>query len=66
MQLQLDESLKTRIPGVTFGMVTIAGVRVREHDERLWSQVEAICQRQASEYTLSLSPLDTTTTRSTL
>ena len=52
MQLQLDESLKTRIPGVTFGMVTISGVRVREHDERLWGQVEAIGQRQASEYSL--------------
>ena len=52
MQLHLDESLKTRIPGVTFGMVTIAGVKVREHDERLWNQVETICQRQASEYSL--------------
>lgn len=52
MQLQLDESLKTRIPGVTFGMVTIAGVKVRDHNKRLWSQVESICQRQASEYSL--------------
>ena len=52
MQLQLDESLKTRIPGVTFGMVTIIGVKVCEHDERLWSQIEAICQRQTSEYSL--------------
>ena len=46
MQLQMDESLKTRIPGVTFGMVTVAGVMVHEHDERLWSQIEALCQRQ--------------------
>ena len=52
MQLQLDESLKTRIPGVTFGMVTIAGMKVHEHDERLWNQVEAICRRQAGEYAL--------------
>jgi len=52
MQLQLDESLNTRIPGVTFGMVTITGVTVRDHDERLWSQVEAICRRQAREYSL--------------
>lgn len=52
MQLQLDESLNTRIPGVSFGMVTIAGVKVCEHDERLWRQVETLCQRQANEYSL--------------
>jgi DNA/RNA-binding domain of Phe-tRNA-synthetase-like protein len=52
MQLQLDKSLQSRIPGVTFGMVTIAGVKVHQHDARLWHQVEAICQRQASEYSL--------------
>src|SRR5947209_7913237 len=52
MQLQLDESLKTRIPGVTFGMVTIQGVTVRERDERLWSMIETLCQRQADEFVL--------------
>jgi DNA/RNA-binding domain of Phe-tRNA-synthetase-like protein len=52
MQLQLDKSLKERIPGVTFGMVTMHGVRVRERDERLWSQIEALCQRRASEFIL--------------
>ena len=52
MQLQLDRSLRERIPGVTFGMVTINGVRVRERDERLWSQVEKLCQRRASEFAL--------------
>ncbi|HYL42624.1 MAG TPA: phenylalanine--tRNA ligase beta subunit-related protein [Ktedonobacteraceae bacterium] len=52
MQLQLEESLKTRIQGVTFGMVTINGVSVGEHDKHLWQHIEALCQRQASEFTL--------------
>lgn len=52
MQLQLDEKLKTQIPGVTFGMVTINGVAVRERDERLWNQVEMLCHRQAREFSL--------------
>ena len=52
MRLQLNESLKTRIPGVTFGMVTIQGVTVRERDERLWQQVETLCQQQAREFAL--------------
>ncbi len=52
MQLQLDEQLKTRIPGVTFGMVTIHGVTVCERDERLWKQIEILSQRLSREYTL--------------
>jgi DNA/RNA-binding domain of Phe-tRNA-synthetase-like protein len=52
MQLQLDEKLKTRIAGVTFGMVTIHGVTVRESDERLWKQVEILSQRLTSEFSL--------------
>ncbi|HEY6284726.1 MAG TPA: phenylalanine--tRNA ligase beta subunit-related protein [Ktedonobacteraceae bacterium] len=52
MQLQLDEKLKTRIAGVTFGMLTIHGVTVRESDERLWKQVEILSQRLASEFSL--------------
>jgi DNA/RNA-binding domain of Phe-tRNA-synthetase-like protein len=52
MQLQLDEKLKTRIVGVTFGMVTIHSVTVRESDERLWKQVEILSQRLASEFSL--------------
>ena len=52
MQLQLDEKLKTRIPGITFGMVTIHGVTVRKSDERLWKQVEILSQRLASEFSL--------------
>ena len=52
MHLQLDESLKTRIPGVTFGMVTIQEVMVRERDERLWQQVETLCQQQVREFAL--------------
>ena len=52
MQLQHEESLKTRIPGVTFGMVTINGVSVLEHDKHLWQHIEALCRRQASEFTL--------------
>ena len=34
MQLQLDESLRARIAGVTFGMVTIRGVTVSERNEQ--------------------------------
>ncbi len=52
MQLQLDEQLKTRIAGVTFGMVTIHGVTVRERDEHLWKQIEMLSQRLAREYSL--------------
>ena len=52
MQLQLDEQLKTRIAGVTFGMVTIHGVTVRESDERLWKQIEILSQRLAREFSL--------------
>ena len=52
MQLQLDESLRDRIAGVTFGMVTIQGVTVTELNERLWSHIKALSQRLASEYTL--------------
>lgn len=52
MRLLLDESLKTRIPGVTFGMVTIQGVTVRERDERLWQQVETLCRQQVREFAL--------------
>jgi DNA/RNA-binding domain of Phe-tRNA-synthetase-like protein len=52
MQLQLDETLKTRIAGVTFGMVTIHGVTVRESDERLWEQIKILSQRLASEFSL--------------
>ena len=52
MQLQLDEKLKTRIAGVTFGMVTIHGVTLRESVERLWKQVEILSQRLTSEFSL--------------
>jgi len=52
MQLQLDDSLRARIAGVTFGMVTIQGASVSERNDRLWSHIEALCQRQASEFTL--------------
>jgi len=52
MQLILDEQLKSRIPGVTFGMVTINGVTVRERDARLWRQIEILCQHRAREISL--------------
>src|ERR1700676_116226 len=52
MQLQLDDSLRNRIAGVTFGMVTIQGVTVRERNEQLWQQVETLCQQQAREFVL--------------
>jgi DNA/RNA-binding domain of Phe-tRNA-synthetase-like protein len=53
MQLQLDEKLITRIPGVTFGMVTINSVIVRERDNHLWNQVEILCRHQGHEFSLA-------------
>src|ERR1700686_5576134 len=52
MQLQLDDSLRNRIAGVTFGMATIRGVTVSERDDRLWSHIETLSQRLASEFML--------------
>jgi len=52
MQLLLDEQLKNRIPGVTFGMVTISGVTVRQRDDHLWKQIEMLCQHRVREFSL--------------
>jgi DNA/RNA-binding domain of Phe-tRNA-synthetase-like protein len=52
VSVQIDPSLHSRIPGITFGCVTINGVQVRERDEKLWGTIEQLCQRLASEYTL--------------
>src|SRR3989440_9804516 len=52
MQLILDEQLKSRIPGVTFGMIAINGVTVHERDDRLWKQIEMLCQHRAREFSL--------------
>ncbi len=52
VSVQIDSSLHSRIPGITFGCVTINAVQVREHDEKLWGAIEQLCQRLASEYTL--------------
>jgi DNA/RNA-binding domain of Phe-tRNA-synthetase-like protein len=50
--LHIDETVQSLIPGVTFGVITINGVTVRPHDERLWSQIEALGQRLTGQYTL--------------
>jgi DNA/RNA-binding domain of Phe-tRNA-synthetase-like protein len=52
LSVQIDASLRPRTPGITFGGATINGVRVRERDERLWGEIEQLCQRLAHEYTL--------------
>ena len=52
MQIQLDEQLKTRIAGVTFGTVTIHGVTVCEGDASLWELVEILSKRLAREFSL--------------
>ncbi len=52
MQLQLDNSLRNRIAGVTFGMVTIQGVTVSERNDGLWNHIETLSQRLALEFTL--------------
>jgi DNA/RNA-binding domain of Phe-tRNA-synthetase-like protein len=52
MRLQFDEGLGGRIAGVTFGMVTINRVSVRERDERLSQHIEALAQRQERAFTL--------------
>src|SRR5437667_9386798 len=53
MSVQIDDSLRSRIPGITFGCVTINNVQVRERDEKLWGAIEQLCQRLAREYTLN-------------
>lgn len=50
MLLALDEHLKTRIPGVTFGVVAFQNVQVRERDEKLWQSIEELSQRQRQTY----------------
>ncbi len=50
--LQLDSSLKSRIPGATFGTVTINGVHVHDRDDALWGQIEALSQQQADRFVL--------------
>jgi DNA/RNA-binding domain of Phe-tRNA-synthetase-like protein len=52
MQLRLDESLKSRIAGITFGVATIDRVSVRERDEHLWQHIQALAQRQARAFEL--------------
>lgn len=52
MYLELAPYLKIRIPGVTFGVVRITGVRVSERNERLWQQIEMLGQRLGQEYHL--------------
>ncbi|HLX56114.1 MAG TPA: phenylalanine--tRNA ligase beta subunit-related protein [Ktedonobacteraceae bacterium] len=52
MRLQLDKSLQARIPGVTFGMVTIQGVTVSDRNDALWKQIEVLGERQAGEFKL--------------
>jgi DNA/RNA-binding domain of Phe-tRNA-synthetase-like protein len=52
VSVQIDASLRSRIPGITFGCVTINGLQVRERDEKLWDALEQVCQRLAHEYTL--------------
>ena len=59
MSVQIDDSLRSRIPGITFGCVTINKLQVREHDEKLWGAIEQLCQRLAREYKLDKLGADT-------
>lgn len=52
MQLQLDPEAGARIPGVTFGIVTINNVTVRESDARLWELITLQSAEKAREFTL--------------
>jgi DNA/RNA-binding domain of Phe-tRNA-synthetase-like protein len=58
MPVQIDDSLRSRIPGITFGYVAINGVQIREHDEQLWDAIGQLCQRLGREYTLSKLGMD--------
>lgn len=49
--IHADEALRSRIPGITFGVVTVRNVTVQLHDERLWSEVEALGQQLTGKYT---------------
>lgn len=53
MSVQIDASLHSRIPGITFGYVTINGVQVRERDEKPWGEIEQLCQHRAHKYSLA-------------
>jgi DNA/RNA-binding domain of Phe-tRNA-synthetase-like protein len=53
MYLELVPSLTMRIPGVTFGVVIITGVRVHERNELLWQQIEVLGQSLRKEYSLA-------------
>ncbi len=59
MSVQIDASLRLRIPGITFGYVTINNIQVRERDEKLWDAIEQLCQRLAREYKLDKLGADT-------
>jgi DNA/RNA-binding domain of Phe-tRNA-synthetase-like protein len=59
VSVQIDPSLHSRIPGITFGCVTINGVQVGERDEELWDAIEQLRRRLASEYTLDKLGADT-------
>lgn len=52
MYLELTPRLKTRIPGVTFGVIAITGANVCEHNEQLWEQIEVVSQHLSKEYSL--------------
>jgi DNA/RNA-binding domain of Phe-tRNA-synthetase-like protein len=53
MLLELEASVRERIPGTIFGCARFHGLHVREEDERLWEQISALGQRLAREYTLN-------------
>ena len=50
--LHIDEILRSRIPGITFGVVTLRNVTIRAHDEQLWGEIEVLGQQLADKYTL--------------
>ncbi len=52
MHIYVDDELKSRVPGIVLGWVTITGVTVRVHDEQLWQQIEELGQQLARQYTL--------------
>jgi DNA/RNA-binding domain of Phe-tRNA-synthetase-like protein len=58
MSVQIDASLRSRIPGITFGCVTINNAQVRERDEKLWGAIEQLCQRLAHKYSLDKLGVD--------
>jgi DNA/RNA-binding domain of Phe-tRNA-synthetase-like protein len=52
MHLEINSQLRERSIGATLGVVTITHTCVTKYNERLWKQIEGLCQHISREYKL--------------